>query len=80
VKPFANQFTHGIVARLLARKPSSRMLAKTEGMLRFYLQGRLPLGEQPWPECLLEQKDSLMTALSPQNDKIAAPAGMPLPE
>jgi hypothetical protein len=80
VKPFANQFTHDIVTRLLARKPSSRTLAKAEGILRFYLQGQLPLGEQPWPECLLEQKDSLMMALSSQNDKIATPAGMPVPE
>lgn len=29
-------------------------LAKTQGMLRFYLAGRRPLAQQPWPAALLD--------------------------
>jgi hypothetical protein len=34
--------------------------AKTEGMLRYYLEGRLPLAEQSWPACLNEYKAKIL--------------------
>jgi len=41
------------VQELLRRYPAANYtLGKTEGMLRFYLQGRRPLDEQNWPECM----------------------------
>ena len=33
-------------------RPDSPFLAKAEGMVRFYLQGRLPLDKQSCPEPL----------------------------
>ncbi|RPH59164.1 MAG: hypothetical protein EHM81_08715 [Chloroflexi bacterium] len=60
-QPLANRWSHDLVASLLERKPSSRTLAKAEGMLRFYLHGKFPLNEQVWPECLAEQKENLLT-------------------
>jgi hypothetical protein len=50
--PFANRFSHGIVARLLKRNPGSYLLAKADGMLRFHQQGKYPLSEQDWPNRL----------------------------
>lgn len=47
-------WTHRLVSGALQRKPTSRVLAKAEGMLRFYLQGKLPAASQEWPRCLLE--------------------------
>jgi hypothetical protein len=35
------------------------ILSKTEGMLRFYLEGRQSLVDQTWPECL-DWKDTLL--------------------
>lgn len=63
VEPVANRFTHDMVARMLEQRPYHRTLAKAEGMLRFYLQGRLPLNEQTWPECLADQKENLLMDL-----------------
>jgi len=39
--------------RLARRRwPEQPTIAKAEGMARFYLEGRRPLAEQTWPECL----------------------------
>ena len=51
--PLANPLTHALLLGLHRACRSSRTLAKGEGMLRFYLQGRRPLDEQPRPEALL---------------------------
>jgi hypothetical protein len=36
-------------------------LAKAEGMLRFYLQGKRLLAQQDWPEVLLKHKDAILS-------------------
>lgn len=36
------------------------ILAKTEGMLRFYLQGNRPLTDQDWPNCLVAQRAEII--------------------
>ena len=64
VEPFFNNFTHvGLKAAhgILSGNPA---LAKAEGMLRFYLQGKRPLAEQDWPEALLKQKDAILAQIS----------------
>ena len=58
--PFANQFSHAIVEWLLKRNPGSYLLAKAGGMLRFHLQGLLPLEKQDWPQRLVKNKDQLL--------------------
>lgn len=59
-QPFANSLTHEVMALLLQLHPRSFLLAKAEGMLRFYLQGKRPVHEQRWPECLIREKANLM--------------------
>ncbi len=52
--PCFNRYSHALVRRLLDSRPDSTVLAKTEGMIRFYLQGKLPLDRQPVPSALAE--------------------------
>ncbi|MGH9954931.1 MAG: hypothetical protein ACRD39_04640, partial [Nitrososphaeraceae archaeon] len=52
---FFNRGSHAVVHQLLRWKPSLPALAKVEGMIRFYLDGKLPLEEQPWPPVLDQQ-------------------------
>lgn len=56
VQPFATPMLHNWSKGLLHRIPSSPMLAKAEGMLRFHLEGLKPLQEQAWPERLLPDR------------------------
>lgn len=56
LEPFANPLAHTLVSQLLMRNHGSATLAKLEGMLRFSLQGKLPIGKQEWPDCLAEYK------------------------
>jgi hypothetical protein len=56
VRPFANNVIHKYIQKRMARDPENSFLAKTEGMLRFYLQGKRLLAEQDWPKCLSEYK------------------------
>jgi hypothetical protein len=60
LRPMVNQASHQIVKSLLRRDPASHTLAKAEGMIRFYLQGKKPLPEQDWPEHLSDQKESIL--------------------
>ena len=60
LRPFANGLAYKSVQELLRRYPANYTLCKTEGMLRFYLQGRRPLNEQQWHERLLGQKLDLL--------------------
>jgi hypothetical protein len=57
---FANRVTHGGVARLLRWDSGSTTLAKAEGMLRFYLEGRRTIDQQEWPECLANRKAEIL--------------------
>lgn len=57
--PVFNRASHAIVKQLLRRYPGHPTLAKAEGMLRFYLEGKRPLNEQNWPECLTHRKKEL---------------------
>jgi len=60
--PIFNKATHSIVSRLRAWLPSSPAIAKAEGMLRFHIQGLLPIEQQSWPECLKPQSIPLRSA------------------
>jgi hypothetical protein len=56
VEPFITNSTHKIVKTLFKRYPEKTSLAKAEGMIRFYLYGKLPLDQQVWPDCLVQSK------------------------
>ncbi|MBU4356028.1 MAG: hypothetical protein KJ822_11870 [Proteobacteria bacterium] len=55
LKPVFNRYSHAAVQRFLARRPGDPILAKAEGMMRFYLEGKRPLAEQQKPECLKDR-------------------------
>ena len=57
ISPFATSTVHAWTRGLLQRDASNPFLAKAEGMLRFHIEGKCPLAEQTWPECLTEQKE-----------------------
>jgi hypothetical protein len=44
--PLVNSALHGLVKAAKAFRPGSTVLAKAEGMIRFYLEGKRPLDEQ----------------------------------
>jgi hypothetical protein len=54
LQPLINNYAHKLVCRLFQRYPEQGFLAKSEGMIRFYLQGKLPLDQQDWPDCLAQ--------------------------
>ena len=64
VKPFVQPAMHSAVDWMRQRYPSSHFLAKADGMLRVYLDGKQPLSEQVWPECLSDRKTKLLQNLS----------------
>jgi hypothetical protein len=53
VRPLVNCATHAILRVGLLIQPGNTTLSKAEGMLRFYLQGRLPLSRQTLPPPLV---------------------------
>jgi hypothetical protein len=62
LKPLAMGITHKLISKILRRYPSNHYLAKTEGMIRFYLGGKLPICKQEWPEALGNHKTKLGSA------------------
>lgn len=57
LEPFITNLTQKGVIALSKYFPKKASLAKVEGMVSFYLQGKLPLEHQDWPECLHHIKD-----------------------
>jgi len=55
IEPLAHPAMHAIVRAARALVPGHPVLAKAEGVLRFYLQGKRPLGEQDCPPSLVPQ-------------------------
>jgi len=51
LNPFVGPSTHKILSLFTRRFPSSPYLAKTEGMIRFCVEGKLPVARQTLPDC-----------------------------
>lgn len=62
--PVFNKATYAVVKLMFRCKPNNSSLAKMEGMLRFYLEGKCPPTEQDWPPCLVDRKIGLVEALN----------------
>ncbi len=62
IEPFITGTTHKMVSKLLERYPERGGIAKAEGMIRFYLQGRIPLEQQEWPECVAQLNPAVSSA------------------
>ncbi len=63
IEPLINPSTYALVEKLKHRYPEKGALAKMEGMLRFYLAGKLPLEQQEWPDCL-PPRDSITPGMA----------------
>jgi hypothetical protein len=57
-----NAGSYALVKWLASRQPNNASLAKSEGIIRFYLEGRRLPTEQCWPECLADRKIELLDA------------------
>jgi hypothetical protein len=62
IKPLFNPISYQLVNRLKNKFSGNPFLSKSEGMLRFYLQGQQPLEKQIWPANLADEKDRLLHA------------------
>lgn len=60
--PFFKKGCHAVIRNFLRWCPGNPTLAKTEGMIRIYLEGQRPLNQQNWPGCLIDQKAQLIGA------------------
>jgi hypothetical protein len=63
LRPLATSTMHKLFTGLLQHDSGNPMLAKTEGMLRFYVDGKQPLTHQRWPECLMPCKEELPNSM-----------------
>lgn len=71
-----NPLSHAMLRTLRRRWPDRPSLAKVEGMARFYLEGKKPVTEQTWPECLKNQQEaaSRCATTAPQSAAESKPA------
>ena len=60
IRPLMNPVSYRVVNWLQSKRPASHQLAKAEGMIRFYLQGKQPLGKQDWPVHLESNKSQIL--------------------
>ena len=61
--PCLNGVSHALIRRVLTRRPDNATLAKAEGMVRFYLEGKRPPSGQELPECLIERGSEWIEAI-----------------
>jgi hypothetical protein len=60
VSPLFSNASYYLIRGLQARPPANHILAKAEGLLRFYLQGLRSLPDQDWPSSILDQRPLLL--------------------
>jgi hypothetical protein len=57
IAPLIRPLSHTLLKLTLKIFPKNSKIAKAEGMVRFYLQGKRPLANQEWPDGLHDQRD-----------------------
>lgn len=57
-----NPISHQLLKVILHNFRGNSSIAKAEGMVRFYLEGKKPLAQQTWPEILAEQREAILAA------------------
>lgn len=60
LRPFIGPAIHARIVDRLQKDPSHPLWTKAEGMVRIYLEGKRPLGEQDWPTCVAGQKEAFI--------------------
>ncbi len=64
VKFLANPYSYQIIKIFSRLFSGNSKFSKLEGLLRFYLQGKLPLELQEWPKALLPQKTQILESIN----------------
>jgi uncharacterized RmlC-like cupin family protein len=67
--PFINKYTYRVISNIKNHYPEKASMAKVDGMIRFYLDGKMPLNQQKWPECLEQLPIDLMKTSSVEEDR-----------
>ena len=62
LKPFTTSEIHKVISSRLQKDPNNVFLAKMEGLMRFYLHGKIPLDAQEWPTCLADYKEKYISS------------------
>lgn len=60
LEPFVNRLSYSILLAGHKSFPSNYALSKSEGIFRFFLQGKHQLSEQEWPVALKDCKDAIL--------------------
>ena len=60
LRPVFNRGSRAALGLARRLRPRSPFLARAEGMLRFYLEGKQPLARQTWPEALVDRREGLL--------------------
>jgi hypothetical protein len=60
IQPFINKSSYRIIKNISSSWPNNLIAQKGTGLLRNYLNGRLPLSKQQWPNVLLHKKDEIL--------------------
>jgi hypothetical protein len=58
-----NPISHQLIKLILQSFRGNSSIAKAEGLVRFYIEGKKPLEQQIWPENLVDQRDAILTGL-----------------
>ena len=60
LSPLINRYSYHAFRGVVNLLPNRPILAKTEGMVRFYLEGKLPIENQPLQTLLAEQREEIL--------------------
>jgi len=56
LRPLIGNLSHRVIIKLRERYPSSSVISKMEGLVRFYRNGKLPLAQQEWQKCIEDHR------------------------
>jgi hypothetical protein len=63
LKLLTTRGVHKMIVGLQKKRDDNPLIAKAEGMLRFNIEGKLPVRQQNWPECISHRKEELIHAI-----------------
>jgi hypothetical protein len=64
IRFLANPYSYQLIKLISRIFSRNSKFSKLEGLLRFYLQGKLPLDLQEWPNALLPQKAQILASIN----------------
>lgn len=64
LSPFINPYSYHALRAVVNLLPNRPILAKAEGMMRFYIEGKLPIENQPLHTLLAGQREEILQSVS----------------